>query len=357
MQNKTFGPARKSALEARFDAQRIAFGPVVFQAARLLRDTGLLTAVEQGGETGLCAEAAAKKAGTSVYGAKVLLECGLSANIVDLVEGNYVLTTTGYFILHDELTSVNMNFIQDVCYKALFNLEESIQEGKPAGLKVFGDWKTVYEALASLPPQVKESWFNFDHFYSDSAFPEALRIVFEKKPRTLMDIGGNTGKWTLQCLKHSEDVHVTILDLPGQLEMAMSNFQKHALEHRVTPFPVDMLNSQASFPQGKDAVWMSQFLVCFSEGEIQHILERARESLAETGFLYILDTFWDRQKLDIAAFCLINSSPYFTAVANGNSKMYESSDFISLAQAAGLELVEQHDNLGLSHSLLVFKRR
>ena len=60
----------------------------------------------------------------------------------------------------------------------LFYLDEALREGKPAGLKVFGEWPTIYEALSSLPEQVKKSWFGFDHFNSDNSFKEALELVF-----------------------------------------------------------------------------------------------------------------------------------------------------------------------------------
>jgi hypothetical protein len=68
----------------------------------------------------------------------------------------------------------------------------------------------------------------------------------------------------------------------------------------------------------------------------------------------ILDTFWNCQRYDIASFCLINTSPYFTAMASGNSKIYESGDYIRLAEAAGLQLLSQRDGIGYGHSLLRF---
>ena len=50
--------------------------------------------------------------------------------------------------------------------------------------------------------------------------PEALEIVFKKhKVRSLYDVGGNTGKWALQCVGYDKDVEVTILDLPQQIGM------------------------------------------------------------------------------------------------------------------------------------------
>ena len=107
---------------------------------------------------------------------------------------------------------------------------------------------------------------------------------------------------------------------------------------------------------GMDVIWMSQFLSCFSEPAIASILQRAASALAPRGQVLIMDTFWDRQRYDIAAYCLINTSPYFTAMASGNSKIYESGDYIRLAEAAGLTLLTARDDIGYCHSLLRFSK-
>jgi hypothetical protein len=77
-------------------------------------------------------------------------------------------------------------------------------------------------------------------------------------------------------------------------------------------------------------------------------------TLGPQGQVLILDTFWDRQRYDIAAYCLINTSPYFTAMASGNSKIYESADYVRLCEAAGLRLITVRDGIGYGHSLLRF---
>ena len=230
---------------------------------------------------------------------------GLSADVVKLTEeGDYMLTKTGYFLIKDETTRVNMDFVQDVCYEGLFHLEDAIKETKPAGLKVFGEWKTVYEALAHLPKRVTDPWFAFDHHYSDGAFPEALPIVFKNKPKRLFDVGGNTGKFSMQCAKYDEDVQVTILDLPGQWEKAKGIIEEHGLSDRINGLPIDWLSNDPVFPEGADAIWMSQFLDCFSEDEIIKILSVASTGMTENTELFIMETYWDRQKFDAARYCL-----------------------------------------------------
>ena len=136
-----------------------------------------------------------------------------------LEEDHYVLAKAGWFLLNDKMARVNMEFNHDVNYQGLFYLEEALLNGQPEGLKVFGGWPTIYEGLSQLPEQVQKSWFGFDHFYSDNSFSQALEIVFLHSPKRLLDIGGNTGRWATRCVQYNQEVEVTIVDLPQQLEM------------------------------------------------------------------------------------------------------------------------------------------
>ena len=349
------------AVDAKFEAQKIAFAPIAFQAARALRDTGILEAVSESGDAGCTIREIAKKLALSEYGVGVLLEMGLGMELVKLCspdgDPRFTLGKVGFFILEDEMTRVNMDFTNDVCYHGAFSLRESVLSGKPEGLKVFGDWQTVYEGLSRLPERVKESWFAFDHFYSDIAFPEALPIVYGKKPGRLFDIGGNTAKWAISSCKFDKDVHVTILDLPGQVEMAKKNIAREGLSDRIDAVAVNMLSPDSKVPSGANAVWMSQFLDCFALAEVESILRKVAAAVDRGCDVYVLEPFWDKQRFEAASYSLQATSLYFTCIANGNSKMYRCQELTDAICAAGFELKEAHHNLGANaYSLLRFRR-
>ena len=352
-----FSRDKKSAFEAKETAQWIAFGPVIFQAARVLRNKGILKLIEESGITGLTIEEIAEKVKLSVYGVRVLLESGLGIGLVLVNDKKYTLGKTGYFILHDSLTKTNMDFVHDINYKGLFYLEESIETGKPAGLKAFGEWETIYEGLSKLPEHVQKSWFSFDHYFSDDAFPFVLKLIYKHGVKNILDIGGNTGKWAIASSNYSPDIHITIMDLPGQLNVARKRIDDLGLNERVSFLPVNILDETVKLPKGFDAIWMSQFLDCFSETEIISILKRCYEALDENGQIIILEPFWDRQKFEVGAFCLQQISIYFTTMANGNSQMYSSETFFKCIEQAGFEIVEQTDQIGLSQTLLKCKKR
>jgi hypothetical protein len=348
----------RSAIEAKHMAQVIAFGPVIFQVAKVARDKGILKVIEDSRSAGVTLQEVVEKTGVAEYGVRIILESSLGIGLVLMDDnGRYTLTKTGYFILHDPLTIVNMDFVHDVCYKGLFHLDKSIETGKPEGLKELGNWPTVYEGLSQLPPHIQKSWFAFDHFFSDIAFPEVIQHVYKDGVKNLLEIGGNTGKWAIASARFADDIHVTIMDLPGQSDMAEKKLEELGLSDRVSFFPTNVLDESQPFPKGFDAVWMSQFLDCFSEDEIVSIMKRCGEAIHDDGYIFILEAFWDTQRFETAAFCLQQTSVYFTAIANGNSQMYDSRVFIRCIEEAGFEVAEQVDGIGLSHTLLKCRKK
>ena len=300
-----------SAREAQRLAELVAFGPVVFQAARLLRQWGLLALMRES-DDGLTVEEMARESGRSPYAVRVLCEAGLTAGLLLIHAGTerYRLSKAGWFLLTDELTGVNMDFNHDVNYQGLFYLDQ------------------------------------------------ALPIVFARPTRHLMDIGGNTGRWARRCVAYDTDVHVTVVDLPQQLDMLRGQTQNTPGGERIGGHAANMLDEAAALPAtpAPDAIWMSQFLDCFAPEEIVRILSKAAQVMTADSRLYIMETLWDRQKYEPAAMCLTQISLYFSAMANGNSKMYTTDQMTACIDKAGLQVEQLHDNLGHGHTIIVCRK-
>jgi len=345
-------PLDVTAFDAKFEAQKIAFAPISFQVTRCLLKFGILAHIDETGEEGCSLEAIVERSQLSEYACSVLLDMGLSMRLIWQNDTHFILDKIGHFLLQDDMAKVNLNFVHDVCYEGLFELESSLKEGKPNGLKVFGDWETIYPTLSELPEQVKKSWFEFDHYYSDHAFGQLLPLIFKSQPKHIVDVGGNTGKWALACTNYDPNVYVTIMDLPGQLKVALQNAHDKGVGDRVEGYQCDLLDEEQAFCDSGELYWMSQFLDCFSKTQILSILKRTALSMTANSELCILETYWDRQPFEAGAFCVNATSIYFTAMANGNSRMYHSKDMLSLISQAGLFVDEGIDDIGLGHTLL-----
>lgn len=356
MAQKYEKPSELTAIQAKMEAQKIAFSAISFEAVVCLLRLGALRQISESGQQGISSNDLAERLDVGKPGIKVLLDMALTMRLVWQNEDRFVLDKIGHFLLEDEMSQINVNFAQDVCYEPMGRLMESIQKGTPEGLRVFGDWPTIYSGLSQLPEPAKSSWFAFNDYYSRKAFPHALPIVFESRPDHILDVGGHLGEWALQCFNYDEDVHVTIADLPDQAAMASVLIEKNQAEGRVDTIAMDLLDPQQALPDSMGTIWMSQFLDCFSETQIHTILDKAASAMGSDDSLYVLELFWDCQEYDVGAYSINATSLYFTCIANGVSRMYHSKDIIAIARRAGFRVQAQHDGLGVGHTLLHFKK-
>ena len=353
--------------DARFEAQRIAFAPVVFQVVQVMRRTGLLRQLVNAREW-IPQVALETATGLTSYAATVLLESAGAARVVERRQDGpdpraefvqWRATALGRLIERDPLVRVNMDFVGDVCYRSLAHLEESLKQGRPAGLHELGPWQTFYEGMAEMPEPARSSWFAYDHFYSDSAFPAALEILAAREISHVADVGANTGRFAIAFLQRFPHARVTLCDLPQQLALARANLAESGLLEQARFFPCDLRDESSELPHAEDApdaFWMSQFLCCFPESQIRSILQRAATAVRREGSIFVLDTFWDDQAHPAAAYCLINTSPYFAAIANGASRMYRLDFVLSVARQAGLAARQVWHQQGWCHTLIELVR-
>ena len=177
---------------------------MVFQACRLLRKYGLLEQVQRSGSAGLTLDEIVARA----------LRAALRREGPDGSRSRHwlVLPERRTFHAHASwaisscaiaMTHANMDMAHDICYRGLFHLDEAIEQGRPAGLKTLGEWKTFYEGLSSLPPHVRAiaGWRSIITIRT-RRFPLRCRWCLRTQPKRLLDVGGNTGKWAVQCAKH-----------------------------------------------------------------------------------------------------------------------------------------------------------
>ena len=345
-------PYACSALTAKEEALKLSFAPIAFQSTYALLKLGILETIGNHGEQGASAAYIAAELNLSQYGVQVLLDVGLSLRLFWQNDSCYVLDKIGYFVLCDRMVHINTDFVQDVCYQGLTELITAVQTGKPEGLKIFGSWQNIYQGLNQLPPRARNSWLQFDHYYSDKSFPALLPYVFATPVDQLFDIGGNTGKWARQCLHYDSRVNITLIDLPEQIALFARQREGILTSPRLRTWGVDLLANNARLPEGADAIFMSQFLDCFAPEQISHILAKVAKIMTARTRLFIVELFWDRQATEAAAFSINCTSVYFTCMANGNSRMYHSREMIRLIEQAGLWIDRDIDHIGAGHTLL-----
>lgn len=348
----------KPGLQALIDAHKLAVAPFIFQTAASLKDLGVLALLDQHFGDGLSEEDLTKTLSLTDYMRQALLPAGEAFGVLERKDNRWFLTKMGFFLLNDPLVKVNFDFTRDICYEGLAAMTEAFKEERPAGLRAFDpEWTSIYPHLRDLPEPAKTSWFAFDHFYSDEAYRMALPIVTSYGVDRLVDIGGNTGKWATYCCEHTDNMSVTICDLPEQCETAAANAKANGLSDRISVHPINLLTDTPIPAIPAQAWWMSQFLDCFSPAQVVSILKRLHKAMVDDAHLFILEPLTDRQPFEVGHLSLTAYSLYFTTMANGNSRFYALSDFEMFLEAAGFALEAVHDNIGAHSTLLVAKKK
>ncbi len=322
------------------DAQKFIFAPIAFQALSSMLDFGIIDYLDKNSAS---EDEIISSLSLDEYTVRTLLQVAMANNIVELADNKFSLTKFGKLFLYDEMTKVNFNFVKEVYYLGASELFNSFKEGKPKGLhKFYVDYPTIYPALTSLPDKFMQSWYQFDHFYSDNSFEEVFKII-SNKYNSIYDIGGNTGKFEKLCLSHNSDINITMLDLPSNVDKIKDNYDlKNCKFH-----PIDVLSDKPKYPDIKNsAILMSQFLDCFSKKDIAKILTDLSRSMDKNSSLYILEPYTDMQKYRGAEYTLLHASLYFTCMANGVSKFYTIDEMKELLSQAGFNIKKQYDDIG-----------
>ncbi|MCQ2324835.1 MAG: class I SAM-dependent methyltransferase [Paludibacteraceae bacterium] len=347
-----------TAREAQERALLYSWAPAVFEASRLLIDWGILAAIDKS-EKGLTVEEIGALTGHKPLAISSLVEAGLTCSIlfIDASTDRYRLTKLGWFLLNDEMTHVNFDFNHSVNYRSFYLLDKALEAEEPKGLQTISEAQTIYEALPKLDEHTRQAWLNYDHFYSDRSFEQALPFVLASHPKTLLDVGGNTGEMALQLVSKDPDIHVTVCDLPEMITMMKEAIAGQPGAERISGLSANLLDETQRFTSTYDAIWMSQFIMCFPETEIDAILRRVTQAMHKDSRLYLMEVLWNRQSYPAAAFCQTMNSLYFIATASGNNKMLVSDCLLAHLSKAGLELVSTHDQMGPGgHTLMILKK-
>ena len=329
-----------SIIQALTDAQKLVFAPMAFQALAALLDFGIMEFLDK-------SPTAEKDIMDSLnldeYTVRTLLQIGLLNNLIEKSDNIYSLTQMGKVFLYDDMTKANFNYVKDVCYLGVSELTNSFKTHKPAGLHKFvGNYPTIYPAITVLPEKMKQHWYGFDHYYSDNCFEEVYKIITEKY-NIIYDIGGNTGRFEKVCLKHNENIDITMFDLDENIQSVKDDAELKNCKF----ISIDVMAEKPKYPEMKNsAVFMSQFLDCFAKKDIKKILVDLKNVIDNDSAIYILEPYTDKQKFEAAEYTLCHASLYFTCMANGVSKFYTFNEMKEIIEDAGLYIANCMEDIG-----------
>ena len=131
-----------AGLQAMLRAQQIAFAPFAFQAARIMRDHGLLKSLASGRRGGRSTAELVEASGLSEYAVETLCEAGLAFGLVRQADKGWGITRTGLMIERGEVDKrdrVASTVWVAAFAVALVGVDWSAFQWRSTGLQVDGD--------------------------------------------------------------------------------------------------------------------------------------------------------------------------------------------------------------------------
>ena len=120
-------------------------------------------------------------------------------------------------------------------------------------------------------------------------------ILAESRPlnhaKTLLDVGGGTGIYSIAYLEANPNLRAIVWDRPEVLKIAAELAESHGVSHRIDLKPGDMFADPV--PAGADVILLSNILHDWDVPECRSLVNRLSQALPPGGSLLIHDAFLD----------------------------------------------------------------
>ena len=222
---------------------------------------------------------------------RLLLDCLRSAGHVTLRGGRYQLSRSSRRWLDPDSGVSVARFVAGTAdyWDWWSGLDEAARDGKPVA---------HHDALPDDP-----YWRRYIYGQLDlarlSAGEVARKVRLPAGARSLLDIGGGHGWYSVQLCRRHPRLTATVLDLPGSAAIGREIIAGAGMAARVTYRDGDAIT--ADLGGGYDAVLCFNLLHHLEPGQIVSLFGKIREALAPGGRLAIMDAFADPGRRSSAA--------------------------------------------------------
>lgn len=170
-----------------------------------------------------------------------------------------------------------LKFWNRVSYPTWNTLGQALAEGKPP--------KQVFELDDELQ-EIVSSGIEAVLAGPAHALP---RVVDLSARRSLLDLGGGTGSWSIAVARACPQLEFTVLDLPVVAELATARIANAGLADRGRAVACDVVND--ALPTGHDTFLVANLVHYWDPDENQTLFSRLRAVAPEDGQLLLAD-FW-----------------------------------------------------------------
>jgi hypothetical protein len=192
--------------------------------------------------------------------------------------------------------------------------EEFLVRGKPyyfggfvqmLDKRLYAGWGKLLEAVhtnrpTTWDPDIQTSLFEGEDPAMLSLFWEAMHSlsIFTARAlgeafdlggyRRLLDVGGGSGAFDIELCRRYPDLHATVFDLPGVVEIAAEKARQSEVGDRIGTVAGDFF-AHGALPTGHDVILLSMILHDWNEASGRELLRKCYLALPPGGTLMICE--------------------------------------------------------------------
>ena len=269
------------------DISALTYGFIASKALFAALELDLFTRIAQGADT---VSAIAQAVGIAPNRARTLLTALKTVGLVSEADARFAnAPATSAFLVagargdfRDYVRVVNGGFL----YEGLRHLGKALR-----GERVFPD-KGLYEGIVYSEGGVGGAAFSAAQ-HAGSLGPAHLMAKRTELDgaRSLLDVAGGSGAYTLAFLRQYPDLRATILDFPETMETAKRYVAEAGMSDRVRHVGGNAITTE--WPGGQDVVLMSYLWSAVGASDIQVLARKAFAASAPGGRVLIHDFMVD----------------------------------------------------------------
>jgi ubiquinone/menaquinone biosynthesis C-methylase UbiE len=178
------------------------------------------------------------------------------------------------------------------------------------------------------------------------AAPQAHEIVAAVNPgssKTLLDVGGASGTYTIAFLKAVPEMKATLFDKPEVIEMARERLSKASLLNRVTLVSGDFY--QDEFPHGHDLAFVSAIIHQNSPEQNLDLFNKVFRSLNRGGRILIRDHVMEPDRIHPKDGAIFAVNMLLGTVGGSTYTYEEIKTVLSQAGFTGIHVVKKGEHM------------
>ncbi|MCX7800288.1 MAG: acetylserotonin O-methyltransferase [Fimbriimonadales bacterium] len=213
-------------------------------------------------------------------------------------------------------------------------------------------WAGLTAKVVPLPSDRREesrqlAFIEAMHVLASRRADRTIGLLRPDESRSLLDVGGGSGTYSVAFLRANPDATATVFDLPAVATMAARRFEQEGLAGRGRAVGGDF--GTDPLPEGHDLVLLSAIIHMNGTEENVRLFHKCRRALQPNGRLVVRDHLMSEDRTEPAAGALFAVN---MLVATERGRTYTLAEVASMLRDAGFGEPEVLDRPGTMDDLV-----